>query len=361
MPLLQIDPFSQPETVPLPRTDVTSIISTISAYYIFLSTLPHISPSWLHFPPDDDGWPGLNENILRSRNRSEKTIALLKHLPYFQRLATQPENPYEDRSVRLSPDTLIIAYHSGHVWDETMHRLCPTTGNVIWLGQPNRFDGTAFLLDVDAGTITEFSTQSHGPPLMLRSEREALAPEGRWMCHPTWSIEAYFWQARRHFMRLVWIPRPSALEDAWEITVRVGNEAVDDEVGEEAEDFEEVEEMEAESTSGEEEDEDDDDAAIPEDEVDALVEDTEPHGTAAPDQATQRTRSRSVQLPPPEGEDPQWLKREQRTWSELVAIYRRNDWPSDQFDKDACIQELLDWQVMAKARTHEETRARRQV
>ena len=150
MPLLSLDPFSQPEALPLPPTDIPSIISIITSYYTFLTSLPHICPNSLQTPPSDNkGWPDLDESTLRTRlNRSEKAISLLKHLPCLHRPA---ENPHEDRSVRLSPDTLGIAYHVGEVWDEAMHRQCPTPGNVVWLGKMDGWDGTALLLDVDTG------------------------------------------------------------------------------------------------------------------------------------------------------------------------------------------------------------------
>lgn len=151
MPLLSLDPFSQPETLPLPSTDIPSIISIITSYYTFLTSLPHICPNSLHTPPSDNaGWPDLDESTLRTRlNRSEKAISLLKHLPCLHRPA---ENPHEEeKSVRLSPDTLGIAYHVGEVWDEGMHRQCPTPGNVVWLGKMDGWDGTALLLDVDTG------------------------------------------------------------------------------------------------------------------------------------------------------------------------------------------------------------------
>ena len=154
MPLLSLDPFSQPEKLPLPPTDISSIISIMTAYYTFLTSLPYISPSSLHMPPPDKGWPDLDEETLRTRrHRSDKAISLLKHLPCLHRPAAQPENPHEDRSVKLSPDTLGIAYHAGEVWDEGMHGACPTPGNVVWLGKMDGWDGTALLLDVDTGTL----------------------------------------------------------------------------------------------------------------------------------------------------------------------------------------------------------------
>ena len=152
MPLFSIDPFSQPEPLPLPSINIPSIISIVTSHYTFLTSLPHICPSSLHVPPSDKGWPELKEETLRTRrNRSDKAISLLKHLPCLHRPAAQPENPHEDGSVRLSPDTLGIAYDVGEVWDEGMHEKCPTPGNVVWLGKMDGWDGTALLLDVDNG------------------------------------------------------------------------------------------------------------------------------------------------------------------------------------------------------------------
>ena len=154
MPVISLDPFSEPEIFPLPPTNIPSTISIITSYYIFLTSLPHISSSSLHIPPSDEGWPELDEETLRTRrNRSDKAISLLKHLPCLHRPAAQPGNSYEDRSVKLNPDTLGIAYNAGEVWDEDMHGKCPTPGNVVWLGKMDGWDGTALLLDVDTGML----------------------------------------------------------------------------------------------------------------------------------------------------------------------------------------------------------------
>ena len=131
MLLLSLDPFSQPQQLPLPPTNILSIISIITSYYTFLTFLHHISPSSLHIPPSDKGWPEVGHETLRTRrNHPDKAISLLKYLPCLHWLVAQPENAYEYRSLRFSPDTLAVAYNAGEIWDEGMHEKCPTPGNM---------------------------------------------------------------------------------------------------------------------------------------------------------------------------------------------------------------------------------------
>jgi hypothetical protein len=144
MVLLPLDPFSQPEPLPVPPSEPLSIISTISSFYEFLTRLPHIDSSWLHRPPEA-GWISINEEVLQARNRTPQAINLLKHLPYL----CPPSEP----ALEITPFAMSIAYHKGQVWDDLTHEMCPTPGNVVWLAMMDRWDGTALLLDVEAGTL----------------------------------------------------------------------------------------------------------------------------------------------------------------------------------------------------------------
>ena len=221
--------------------------------------------------------------------------------------------------------------------------------------------------------------QSHGPPLMSFQEREALATKDRWMSYPTWSVRAYFGEARRLYERLVWIPKPgrSGVTGRWDVVLRVGNEATDDDFGEMDETFSgnedmcepdeedrpnEVEQSEDRGDSNSETDDALDEKTIPEDEVAELLNDARPDGVVAQVHNAQRVLIRSVTLPPRENEEePAWLKEEKRDWEELIAIYRHNQWPGDGFDRQGCTRELFEWQAMADARRREESRARRRL
>lgn len=217
--------------------------------------------------------------------------------------------------------------------------------------------------------------QSHGPPLMSFQEREALAPEDRWMSYPTWSVGAYFKEARRLYERLVWIPKPgrSGMTGRWDVMLRVGNEATDDDFGETDESFsvnvpdeensyDEVEQGEDRGHSDSETDDALDEKTITEDEVAELMNDARPDGVIAKVQNAQRVLTRSVTVLPRENEEePEWLKEEKRDWEELIAIYRHNQWPGDGFDREGCTRELFEWQAMADARRREESYARRRL
>ena len=211
---------------------------------------------------------------------------------------------------------------------------------------------------------------------MSFQEREALGPEDRWMSYPTWSVGAYFGEARRLYERLVWIPKPGMTE-RWDVALRVGNEAADDDVGEidesfgenedvyepdEEKDYSESEQGEDTGESNSETDDAQNEKTIPEDEVAELMNDARPDGVTAKVQNAHLVLSRSVTVPPREnGEEPKWLKEEKRDWEELIAIYRHNQWPGDGFDREGCAKELFEWQAMANARRREENRARRRL
>lgn len=163
------------------------------------------------------------------------------------------------------------------------------------------------------------------------------------MSYPTWSVGAYFREARRLYERLVWIPKPgrSGLTGRWDVVLRIGNEATDDDFGEIDENFsvnenmyeppdeehshDEVEQGEDRSDSDGETDEALDEETIPEDEVAELMHDARPDEVIAKVQDAQSVLSRSVTVPPREDEEePEWLKEEKRDWKELIAIYRHN-------------------------------------
>ena len=212
---------------------------------------------------------------------------------------------------------------------------------------------------------------------MSFQEREAIAPEDRWMSYPTWSVEAYLREAKRLYERLVWILKPgrSGMTGRWDVMLRVGNEVTDEDFGEIDESFSanadmyesdeedghhEVEQGEDRDHSDSETDDGLDEKSIPEEEVAELMNDARPDGVFATVQNSQRVLSRSVTVPPREDEEePEWLKEEKRDWEELIAIYRKNQWPGDEFDRDGCTRELFEWQAMADARRREERLAKR--
>ena len=197
------------------------------------------------------------------------------------------------------------------------------------------------------------------------------------MSYPTWSVGTYFREAMRLYERLVWIPKPgrSGMTGRWDVVLRVGNEVIDDDSGEINKNFsvnEDLYEPDEENSCGESEqgedtsdsdnetDDGQDEKTIPEDEVAELMNDARPDGKIPEIQNAQRVLSRSVRVPPRENEEtPKWLKEEKRDWEELIAIYRHNQWPGDEFDREGCTKELFEWQAMADARRREESRARK--
>jgi cobalamin biosynthesis protein CobT len=224
------------------------------------------------------------------------------------------------------------------------------------------------------GTITQFSHQAQGPPLMGMKERDALLPEDRWMTCPTFSVSTYFREARRHYERLVWIPTPST--KSWQITMRTGNEIWDELLDEDDADF---------VDDGDDDDDDDDDAMgeaeddddenndkdatddqiaeayealdIENDEVSVLIEEAGSDGTVFNDRHAARVLTRPTHHHPQDEDTSERTKLEKRRWSELMAIYLRNHWPRHDFDRETCTRELLEWGDIVENRMRAEVLA----
>lgn len=62
--------------------DHSQVITSITAFYTFLTTHLHFHPSELKTPPPT-GWPQINQTRFAFLNKSDKVIELLRHLPYL--------------------------------------------------------------------------------------------------------------------------------------------------------------------------------------------------------------------------------------------------------------------------------------
>ncbi|KAI2472750.1 hypothetical protein F4781DRAFT_428164 [Annulohypoxylon bovei var. microspora] len=127
----------------------TDIIAAIHEFYTAIIKLPYIDTDALVLPPEE-GWPGVREDELRKRGKTDGVIELLRHLSYLR-------NPDWKGKWMLSPDTLEIAYCDGEVYSELMDKLQPTPPHCIWLTKHDSRDGVDVLLDTHTGTITEWS------------------------------------------------------------------------------------------------------------------------------------------------------------------------------------------------------------
>lgn len=202
---------------------------------------------------------------------------------------------------------------------------------------------------------------------MGMEERDALLPEDRWMTCPTLSVSTYFREARRHYERLVWIPTPST--KSWQITMRTGNEIWDELIDEDDADFDDEGDDDDDAMGEAEDDDNDKDATdeqiaeayealdIENDEVSVLIAEAGSDGTVFNERDTARVLTRLNQHPPQDEDTSERSKPEKRRWSELMVIYLRNHWPRDDFDRETCRRELLEWGDLAEKRTRAEVLA----
>ena len=87
----------------------------------------------------------MNVQELERRGKTEEVVKLLRHLPYLR-------SPAPGKRWMIGPDTIVIAYCNGEVYEKTLDSIQPVPGHCIWLTDPESRDGTSLLLDTQAGT-----------------------------------------------------------------------------------------------------------------------------------------------------------------------------------------------------------------
>ena len=126
------------------------IIAAMQDFYGLLNKLPYIEPNALIFPPAE-GWSGVNTEELRGRGKTEEVIELLRHLPYLR-------DPAPRKRWMIGPDTIVIAYCDGELYNEVTESIQPVPGHCIWLTDGEPRDGTSLLLDTQTGAYASLIT-----------------------------------------------------------------------------------------------------------------------------------------------------------------------------------------------------------
>jgi hypothetical protein len=134
-----------------PAYDQQEIITQLTDFYQFLSTLPYIEPSAVLTPPSL-GWPNVTKENFSELGKNDEVINLLKHLPYIDLSGHQ---------YVIAPDTYPTDYRGEafqhEVTKESIGR-CTPLGDVefpewvINLTHGSR-DGTYVMLDTTDGKI----------------------------------------------------------------------------------------------------------------------------------------------------------------------------------------------------------------
>ncbi|GAM42763.1 hypothetical protein TCE0_044r17035 [Talaromyces pinophilus] len=178
------------------------LTSAITDFYSLVIKLPYIDPTALIYPPSQ-GWPDINAEELRKRGRTEEVIAILRQLPYLRR----PDSGKCRKGWMIGPDSHAIAYCDGEVSDEELDKIQPTPGHCIWLANAaNTEDGAALLLDVENGTITEYSVRSNRNVCLDTDQYESLPLKDRWMAHSTLPAAGFFRTWTNKYKMLEWMP-----------------------------------------------------------------------------------------------------------------------------------------------------------
>ncbi|EED21396.1 hypothetical protein TSTA_086270 [Talaromyces stipitatus ATCC 10500] len=184
------------------------IISTMTKFYEFIVKLPYMDTTAVLYPPnfesgEQQGWPDINAEELRKRGRTEGTITLLRHLPYLRKPTTRNSK----KGWMIGPNTHAIAYCDGEVYDEELDKIQPTPGHCIWLANAtNTEDGSALLLDIESGTVTEYAVRSSRTVCLNIEEYEYLSQEDRWMAHFTLPAAHFFRLWIDKYKNLEWMP-----------------------------------------------------------------------------------------------------------------------------------------------------------
>ncbi|ORY11049.1 hypothetical protein BCR34DRAFT_565883 [Clohesyomyces aquaticus] len=134
------------------------IITSLTEFYEFLSTLPYVEPAAVLTPPSA-GWPNITPENFAGLHKNDEVINLLKHLPYID---------LSHHEYIIAPETYPVDYRGElfqrDVTVESVGRSLPLGDDVAFpewvinLTYGSR-DGTYVMLDTSDGTVTEYNIQ----------------------------------------------------------------------------------------------------------------------------------------------------------------------------------------------------------
>ncbi|KAL8705756.1 MAG: hypothetical protein Q9201_001151 [Fulgogasparrea decipioides] len=336
-----------------PASPVSNLTSAFKTLYSFLSHLPHIPPSVLSFPTPNGGWPNIPvQTLVEDKCKTREVIELLRHLPYLSR------RDDDGGGWMLGPDTVSMDFSAGELWPEWIEEVQEVPAWCVWVARREGRGGGWILADARSGTLTQY-TPLEDHLTIPYAQYETLAPQDRWMAHPTMDAMAFVQLWIKRFEKLVWMPVPITVGNrgekakvAWYFTAETREEeedllAEDEEFEDDGEEDEEAEDYTEEGGQEEE------GAEVAEDELDGLWKDAygEVEGRQRRDELERQEREMSEEKPAdsfrgtPSGGDRNLLGRS--TWDaktkEVYDIYTLSGWPSS-FDRAKCetmLQELV--------------------
>ncbi|KAF8859994.1 hypothetical protein BDZ45DRAFT_672908 [Acephala macrosclerotiorum] len=167
---------------PLSRDNIVELVSN---FYTFLTTYPFLPASTIKTPPSE-GWPEEYREIWRKTGKCDEVVDLLAHLPYIDDENwlwyhdTKPINYTSAQSLRLI----------GGMYKRKGYRFEPSCMKFpahVFSLTDGKLYGNWLLLDIQAGTITQFSVLGGPSP-----KGEAEAGDDGWRLYPAKPIGEFF-------------------------------------------------------------------------------------------------------------------------------------------------------------------------
>jgi len=103
--------------------------------------MPHVQPDALRCPPPE-GWPDVDVDTLKAREKLDDAIEFIRHLPYLT------------HGTSVTMNTVSIDLSQGETCPAWGEDLVETPEYVIWIGMQDSRDGFFLLLDTMHGLFT---------------------------------------------------------------------------------------------------------------------------------------------------------------------------------------------------------------
>lgn len=218
-----------------------AIARALQSYYTLLTEFPYLPSSAIATPPAE-GWGPQHRAVFGRLGKSATVVDVLSHIPYLSTEEFQlnyDTAPLDWRGFRVkqaldlqsgagagasagSGEGGVVSLAQASL--EPMLQTIPD--NVISLTRPSNY-GRWLLLDVDAGTMTDYSVLGGPDPKATDEEREAGAV---WRKFETRPIGELFEDWSEKLRSLWWVPLPGPQGESGTIRTPVTVDDADQEV-----------------------------------------------------------------------------------------------------------------------------------
>lgn len=145
----------------MPTYSRGEIVSTLTTFYQFLTTMYIPTGDILHPPPG--GWPEITKEKFAFLSKTDRAIDLLRHIPYIRRDSDFRVHQVQDHCVMIdyrggyTRKHLTYGKHK-HAFDPFEVEHCTLPTHVITLAQQYEGrDGEFLLIDTERATIIHYS------------------------------------------------------------------------------------------------------------------------------------------------------------------------------------------------------------